>query len=55
VSVHSQQTTDYYLLGLNTEREPFNDVRVRQALSLAIDRDAVVNSVFFGEGMVSGP
>jgi len=55
VSVVSQQTTDYYLLGINCQREPFTDVRVRQALSLVIDRQAVVNSVFFGEGMVSGP
>ncbi len=55
VSVKSQQTTDYYLLGLNNAREPFNDVRVRQAMSLAIDRQAVVDSVFFGEGLVSGP
>ena len=55
VSVLSQQTTDYYLLGINCQRDPFTDVRVRQALSLAIDRQALVNSVFFGEGMVSGP
>ncbi|MEA3440402.1 MAG: ABC transporter substrate-binding protein, partial [Chloroflexota bacterium] len=55
ISVASQQTTDYYLLGINTAVEPFDDLRVRQALSLAIDRQAVVDSVFFGEGMVSGP
>ncbi|GIV77503.1 ABC transporter substrate-binding protein [Litorilinea aerophila] len=55
VSVASQQTTDYYLLGLNTQRAPFDDVRVRQALSLAIDRQAIVDSVFFGEGLVTGP
>lgn len=55
VSVASQQTTDYYLLGLNTKRKPFDDVRVRQALSLAIDRQGIVDSVFFGEGLVSGP
>jgi len=55
VKVVSQPTTDYYLLGINTAREPFTDIRVRQALSLAIDRQAVVNSVFFGEGMVTGP
>jgi peptide/nickel transport system substrate-binding protein len=55
ISVLSQQTTDYYLLGINTEREPFDDVRVRQALSLASDRQAVVDSVFFGEGMATGP
>ncbi|MEN8098029.1 MAG: ABC transporter substrate-binding protein [Chloroflexota bacterium] len=55
VSVASQQTTDYYLLGINCAEAPFDDVRVRQALSLAIDRKAVIDSVFFGEGLVSGP
>lgn len=28
---------------LNTQRAPFNDVRVRQALSLVLDREAIVN------------
>ena len=55
VSVASQQTTDYYLLGINTAVAPLDDVLVRQALSLAINRQAVVDSVFFGEGLVSGP
>ncbi len=55
VSVESLDTTDYYLLGINTAKAPFDDVRVRQAMSLAIDRQALINSVFFGEGMVSGP
>jgi peptide/nickel transport system substrate-binding protein len=55
VSVASQQTTDYYLLGLNNQRPPFDNPLVRQAISLAVDRAGIVNSVFFGEGMVSGP
>ncbi len=55
VSVADQQTTDYYLLGLNNQREPFTDPRVRQAMSMAVDRDALINSVFFGEGLVAGP
>jgi peptide/nickel transport system substrate-binding protein len=50
-----QPTTDYYLLGLNCAVAPFDDVRVRQALSLAIDRQAVLDAVFFGAGQVSGP
>lgn len=55
VHVVSQPTTDYYLWGFNTEREPLNDVRVRQALSLAVDRQAMLDAVLFGEGLVSGP
>lgn len=39
-----------YLL-FNGTAEPFNDVRIRQALSLAIDRDAFVNDLLYGYGI----
>lgn len=55
VAVIEHDTTDYYLLGLNCAEAPFDDVRVRQALSMAIDREAIIDSVFFGAGQVSGP
>ncbi len=32
---------DYWYIGVNTTREPFNDVRVRQAIAYAIDRAEV--------------
>ncbi len=35
---------------LNTNRAPLNDVRVRRALSLAIDRESLVNDVVRGAG-----
>ena len=35
---------------LNTTRKPLNDVRVREALSLAIDREALVHKVVRGAG-----
>ncbi|MEA2527572.1 MAG: peptide/nickel transport system substrate-binding protein [Thermomicrobiales bacterium] len=55
VQVVTQETTDYYLLGINCQRAPLDNVKVRQALSLAVDRKAVLDAVFFGEGRVTGP
>lgn len=37
---------DYF--GLNLNREPFNDVRVRQAIAYAIDRQQICDFAFFG-------
>ncbi|MBI6549018.1 ABC transporter substrate-binding protein [Xenorhabdus lircayensis] len=38
-----------YFYEFNTEKPPFNDVRIRQALSLALDRDVIANKVL-GQG-----
>lgn len=40
-----------YYYGFNTTKKPFNDVRVRQALSLAVDRDIIVDKVL-GQGQL---
>lgn len=39
-----------YYLGLNCSREPFNDVRVRQALNYAIDRKTMLAAMLDGRG-----
>ncbi len=46
----------YDYIGWNGSRKPWDDPRVRRALTLAIDREAIVESLFFGLARVSrGP
>ena len=41
-------SNDYWYLALNEAREPWNDVRVRQAIAYGIDRDAIVQATSYG-------
>jgi peptide/nickel transport system substrate-binding protein len=45
----------YHVLQLNPAREMFKDVRVRQAISCAIDRQQVLDTASLGEGEVTAP
>ena len=45
---HVDPNLGTYYLSLNINREPFNDPKVREALSLAIDRDYVANTIMQG-------
>ncbi|WP_105565957.1 ABC transporter substrate-binding protein [Microbacterium halophytorum] len=48
------RTTDKYVLGFNNTAAPLDDVRVREALRLAIDHDALVETI--GQGVTQyGP
>jgi peptide/nickel transport system substrate-binding protein len=40
---------------LNVLRKPFDDVRVRQAIGLTVDRTAAIEKVLGGEGRLTGP
>ena len=42
----------YTYLGFNLTRQPFDDIRVRQALAFAIDRQELVDGVLLGLGEV---
>jgi peptide/nickel transport system substrate-binding protein len=43
--------TDFVLL--NNKKKPFDDVRVRQALNYAIDKEGLVKALLYGAGKVS--
>lgn len=57
VKVVTQQTTNYYRADVNAlaESSPFRDKRVRQAMNLALDREAINNLVFAGTSAVDYP
>jgi peptide/nickel transport system substrate-binding protein len=42
-------------LSMRTDQKPFNDVRVRRAISHAIDREGIIDAVAEGVGVVNPP
>ena len=42
-------------ISMRTDQKPFSDIRVRHAMSLAIDRKAIIESVFEGVGAMNPP
>ena len=51
LNVISYQTNDYIALGCNLSTPALQDINVRQALSYAMDRDAIINVVFGGQAV----
>lgn len=50
VDLDSQTGLNIAFLSVNNERAPFDDVRVRQALARAVDREALVTRMLGGHG-----
>ncbi|MHB8730968.1 MAG: ABC transporter substrate-binding protein [bacterium] len=56
LQVRRAPQVNYYFFAINHERPKFADVRVRQALSYAIDKQAIVKNILKGDGRVAtGP
>ncbi len=49
---HRYLSNSYTYLGFNLKRAPFDDIRVRQALAYAIDRQELVEGVLLGLGEI---
>ena len=50
VNLLKQEGLNVGYLAFNTEKKPFDDVRVRKALSMAVNKPAIIDAVFQGAG-----
>jgi peptide/nickel transport system substrate-binding protein len=56
VTLLKQVGAHVWYLGINNQKKPFDDKRVRQALNYAVNKDAIVRDVLKGTGSLSvGP
>jgi dipeptide transport system substrate-binding protein len=53
VTVLEQPGLNVGYLAYNTTKKPFDDVRVRKALNMAIDRKNILNAVYLGTGVAA--
>jgi peptide/nickel transport system substrate-binding protein len=53
IEVHPDPSSREDFLTINQARKPFDDVKVRTAICQAIDREAIVKAVLFGNGKVA--
>ena len=53
ITLAATPSNDYWYLALNEARAPWNDVRVRQAVAYAIDRDAIVQATSYGTAVAN--
>ena len=53
INLLQQEGLNVGYLAFNTEKQPFTDKRVRQALNLAINKQAIIDVVFQGAGKIA--
>ncbi len=52
ITIHAIPTTRLYHLGMNLNSPPFDDKRVRQAISMAVPYKAIFENVVYGYGLL---
>ncbi len=50
LTLAGNENTNIRFIGVNLEREPFDNLQVRQAIAMVIDREAVLGPAVFGHG-----
>ena len=50
LALYKELGNSYTYLGFNSKRSPFNDIRVRQAINYALDKQEVIDGVLLGLG-----
>ncbi len=53
INVLEQEGLNVGYLAFNVEKKPFDDKRVRQALNMAVNKQAIIDAVFQGAGKVA--
>lgn len=53
IKLDSTETLRVLYLGFNCAKKPFTDVRVRQAISYAIDKESIVKNIYQGRALVA--
>jgi ABC-type transport system substrate-binding protein len=52
IKLDSAETLRVLYIGINCAKKPFTDVRVRQALNYAVDKEAIVKNIYQGRAIV---
>ncbi|WP_100372560.1 glutathione ABC transporter substrate-binding protein [Bacillus sp. FJAT-45037] len=56
MKVARQDSASLAYLGFNTQKEPFTDERVRQAISMAVDKEQIIDGILDGAALIAeGP
>lgn len=52
LELHSKPSLSTIFLGMNNEKEPFNNINVRKAIAYAIDKQSIIDTVLNGSGII---